>query len=76
MRNLVDHYLTNPWATIGGSVVLLFRPPLMDILPMYILFLCSHLLPFGALNDGDGRRSFFSAFPPGLSHRRISGTCW
>jgi hypothetical protein len=28
----------NPWAAIGGSLALLFRPPLMDILPMYILF--------------------------------------
>ncbi|MGA8657957.1 MAG: OpgC domain-containing protein [Chthoniobacterales bacterium] len=36
--NLLDHYLMNPWAAIGGSLVLLFRPPLMDILPMYILF--------------------------------------
>ena len=38
IRNLLDHYLPNPWAAIGGSLVLLFRPPLMDILPMYVLF--------------------------------------
>jgi hypothetical protein len=38
IRNLLDHYLRNQWAAIGGSVVLAFRPPLMDILPMYILF--------------------------------------
>ena len=38
IRNLLDHYLMNPWAAIGGSMALLFRPPLMDILPMYILF--------------------------------------
>src|ERR1700722_11478614 len=38
LRNLLDHYLMNPWAAIGGSLALLFRPPLMDILPMYILF--------------------------------------
>jgi hypothetical protein len=38
IRNLLDHYLANPWAAIAGSLVLLFRPPLMDILPMYILF--------------------------------------
>jgi len=30
--------MVNPWAAIGGSLALLFRPPLMDILPMYILF--------------------------------------
>ena len=48
IRNLLDHYLMNPWAAIGGSLVLLFRPPLMDILPMYVLF--SFLTPaaFGA----------------------------
>jgi hypothetical protein len=38
IKNLLDHYLMNPWAAIGGSLALLFRPPLMDILPMYILF--------------------------------------
>jgi hypothetical protein len=38
IRNLLDHYLLNPRAAIGGSLVLLFRPPLMDILAMYILF--------------------------------------
>ena len=38
IRNLLDHYLVSPLAAIGGSMALLFRPPLMDILPMYILF--------------------------------------
>jgi hypothetical protein len=38
IKNLLDHYLASPWAAIGGSMALLFRPPLMDILPMYILF--------------------------------------
>src|ERR1700757_4776730 len=38
IRNLLDQYLMNPWAAIGGSLALLFRPPLMDILPIYILF--------------------------------------
>jgi hypothetical protein len=42
--NLLDQYLRNPWAAITGSVVLMFRPPLMDILPIYILF--SLLTPF------------------------------
>ncbi len=48
IRNLLDTYLMNPWAAIGGSLALLFRPPLMDILPMYVLF--SFLTPaaFGA----------------------------
>jgi hypothetical protein len=38
IANLLDRYLMNPWAAISGSLALLFRPPLMDILPMYILF--------------------------------------
>jgi hypothetical protein len=38
LTTLLDHYLMNPLAAIGGSLALLFRPPLMDILPMYILF--------------------------------------
>ena len=37
IANLLDHYLMNPWAAIGSSLLLLFRPPLMDILPMYVL---------------------------------------
>jgi hypothetical protein len=48
VRNLLDRYLMDPWAAIAGSLALLFRPPLMDILPMYVLF--SFLTPaaFGA----------------------------
>jgi hypothetical protein len=38
IRNMLDRYLMHPWAAIGGSLALLFRPPLMDILPMYVLF--------------------------------------
>lgn len=38
IRNLLDRYLENPLPAMIGSAVLLFRPPLMDILPMYILF--------------------------------------
>jgi hypothetical protein len=38
VSNLLDQYLKNPVAALAGSAVLLFRPPLMDILPMYIWF--------------------------------------
>jgi hypothetical protein len=44
IRDLLDHYLLNPWAAIGGSLTLLFPTPLMDILPMYILFACADIL--------------------------------
>ena len=48
IRNLLDHYLLNPGAAIGASLALLFRPPLMDILPMYILFFFLTPAAFGA----------------------------
>ena len=38
ITNLLDHYLMHPWAAIIGALALVFRPPLMDILPMYVLF--------------------------------------
>jgi len=38
VSNLLDQYLKNPAAALFGSALLLFRPPLMDILPMYIWF--------------------------------------
>ena len=37
--NLLDFYLAHPWTAIAGSVLLLYCPPLLDILPMYVLFL-------------------------------------
>jgi hypothetical protein len=45
--NLLDQYLKNPAAALVASAVLLFRPPLMDILPMYIWF--SFLTPLAFL---------------------------
>jgi len=47
VRDLLDQYLKNPAAALVGSAVLLFRPPLMDILPMYIWF--SFLTPLAFL---------------------------
>jgi hypothetical protein len=62
IRNLLDHYLMNPWAAIVGSMALLFRPPLMDILPMYILF--SFLTPaaFGAAQRWGWKAVLFVSF--------------
>lgn len=39
ITNLLDFYLAHPFVAIGGSVLLLYCPPLLDILPMYITFL-------------------------------------
>src|SRR5208282_2916810 len=62
IRNLLDRYLMDPWAAIGGSLMLLFRPPLMDILPMYVLF--SFLTPaaFGAAQRWGWKTVLFVSF--------------
>ena len=44
LQGLVDFYLAHPLRAIVSSVLLVYRPPLLDILPMYILFLA--LTPF------------------------------
>ena len=59
---MLDRYLMDPWAAIGGSLALLFRPPLMDILPMYVLF--SFLTPaaFGAAQRWGWKTVLFVSF--------------
>jgi hypothetical protein len=39
LNNLLDFYLAHPFVAIVGSVLLLYCPPLLDILPMYVTFL-------------------------------------
>jgi hypothetical protein len=39
LTNLLDFYLAHPLVAIAGSVLLLYCPPLLDILPMYVTFL-------------------------------------
>ncbi len=39
LTNLLDFYLAHPGVAIVGSVLLLYCPPLLDILPMYVTFL-------------------------------------
>jgi hypothetical protein len=38
VQNILAQFFANPGAAIAGSVALLFQPPLLDILPMYIVF--------------------------------------
>jgi hypothetical protein len=38
IQNLLDQYFKNPLAAIPASLALMFQPPLMDILPMYVVF--------------------------------------
>jgi hypothetical protein len=37
--NLLDFYLAHPFTAIVGSLLLIYCPPLLDILPMYVIFL-------------------------------------
>ncbi|RRA47111.1 OpgC domain-containing protein [Acidipila sp. EB88] len=39
--NLLDFYLAHPATAIAGSLLLLYCPPLLDILPLYVLFLAA-----------------------------------
>ncbi|MGQ0529857.1 MAG: OpgC domain-containing protein [Panacagrimonas sp.] len=38
-KNLLDFYLQSPTRAIIGSAVLVYQPPLLDILPMYVIFM-------------------------------------
>jgi hypothetical protein len=37
--NLLDFYIAHPVVAVAGSALLLYCPPILDILPMYIIFL-------------------------------------
>lgn len=39
LQNQLDYFLAYPHAALGEALVLLYNPPLLDILPMYILFM-------------------------------------
>src|SRR6266403_3183460 len=39
LQGLLDFYLANPIHAVGSAVLLVYCPPLLDILPMYIIFL-------------------------------------
>lgn len=39
ITNLLTFYLAHPFTAIIGSLLLIYCPPLLDILPMYVIFL-------------------------------------
>jgi hypothetical protein len=39
LSNLLDFYLAHPGTAIVGSLLLIYCPPLLDILPMYVIFM-------------------------------------
>lgn len=51
--NLLNFYLARPKAAIVGSLLLIYCPPLLDILPMYVTFLiATPMVLAGALRWG------------------------
>lgn len=53
LLNLLDFYLAHPLVAIAGSMLLLYCPPLLDILPMYVTFLAlTPLLLYAAVRVG------------------------
>jgi hypothetical protein len=46
--NLLNFYIAHPFVAIIGSVLLIYCPPLMDILPMYVIFLAGTPLALSA----------------------------
>jgi hypothetical protein len=41
LLNLLDFYLAHPVVAVLGSLLLIYCPPLLDILPLYVIFLAA-----------------------------------
>jgi hypothetical protein len=53
LTNLLDFYIAHPVVAIIGSMLLIYCPPLLDILPMYVIFLLfSPFILFTAMKRG------------------------
>jgi hypothetical protein len=76
IRYLLDHYLVNPWAAIPGSLALLFRPPLMDILPIYVLFSLLTPLAFWAAQRWEWRTVLLVSFSGWLIAQSHASDLW
>ncbi len=48
LYNLLNFYIAHPVVAIAGSVLLIYCPPLLDILPMYVIFLAGSPLVLSA----------------------------
>ncbi len=44
ITNMVSYFLEHPVQAVGASLLLLYNPPLLDILPMYVLFMLASSL--------------------------------
>jgi hypothetical protein len=61
VQNILSQFFTSPVAAIAGSVALLFQPPLLDILPMYIVFSFLTPLAFWAGSKWGWKRVFLGS---------------
>jgi hypothetical protein len=54
IKNLISFYLQEPIDALWTSLVLIYNPPLLDILPMYVLFMIASplALSIGLRKDG------------------------
>ena len=54
IKNLISYYLQDPIDALSTSLVLIYNPPLLDILPMYVLFMLASplALTIGLLKRG------------------------
>ncbi|UUX97207.1 OpgC domain-containing protein [Aquabacterium sp. J223] len=39
VTNLLNYYLDRPWHALAASLALLYNPPMLDILPLYVVFM-------------------------------------
>jgi hypothetical protein len=46
LEHLLDFYLAHPGVAIVGSLLLIYCPPLLDILPLYVIFLLASPVAF------------------------------
>jgi hypothetical protein len=46
LENLLDFYIAHPAVAVVGSLLLIYCPPLLDILPMYVIFLLASPFAF------------------------------
>ena len=53
LTNLLNFYIAHPFVAVIGSLLLIYCPPLLDILPMYVLFLLmSPFVLYAAMKRG------------------------
>lgn len=74
VKDLMSFYLAHPLTAVGTGLLLIYTPPLLDILPMYIVFmLASPWLLAHALRRGWGLILALSVLAWGLAQFGLGG---